>query len=361
MDSREAIRMRADAYLGGQTLARGGRADRAVVWRPLEGIRAVERSRAHRPAARRARLCARRRCARAWPVQARNSPPKWRKARIAGSFEVATAPLAATTAEFRDLVRQIAAIDTLEGFLRDLRARFPEAGSFAGPSPRPDLPPPRLKAHAPDAAQTASSGRVSGRRGNPVIRPNRRWQDRALAKPYRFYSVRRCPYKTKARPRSRSGPSPSVPPWCGEFDDRIGDRLGVEILAQLARTRRRCPDASRSAVNDLARIGFRFGAVQAELLGGPQAEQLVAPRMGLETQFPRHARTCARSLLRACRRWSSSSPLRRCSGCSSCGSVALHNGHAAVKATCGQCRNTARCENGNDGALCELCSASRLS
>jgi tetratricopeptide (TPR) repeat protein len=51
------------------------------------------------------------------------------------AFEVATSPLVATGTEFRDVVRQIASVDTLEGFLRELRARYPETGAFGPTSP----------------------------------------------------------------------------------------------------------------------------------------------------------------------------------------------------------------------------------
>jgi tetratricopeptide (TPR) repeat protein len=51
------------------------------------------------------------------------------------AFEVATSPLVATGAEFRDVVRQIASVDTLEGFLRELRARYPETGAFGTTPP----------------------------------------------------------------------------------------------------------------------------------------------------------------------------------------------------------------------------------
>jgi hypothetical protein len=57
------------------------------------------------------------------------------------AFEVATSPLVATGAEFRDVVRQIASVDTLEGFLRELRAlsgnRCLRGDPAGGPARRP--------------------------------------------------------------------------------------------------------------------------------------------------------------------------------------------------------------------------------
>jgi len=42
------------------------------------------------------------------------------------AFEIATAPFAASKPEFLSVVRAIAAVDTLEQFVRDMRARYPE-------------------------------------------------------------------------------------------------------------------------------------------------------------------------------------------------------------------------------------------
>ena len=46
------------------------------------------------------------------------------------AFETLTTPNSADSAEFRDIARAVAAVDTLEAFLRDMRARYPETGSF---------------------------------------------------------------------------------------------------------------------------------------------------------------------------------------------------------------------------------------
>ena len=46
----------------------------------------------------------------------------------ARSFEVVSAPLGTSGGEFRDIARAAASIDTLEGFLRDMQARYPDAG-----------------------------------------------------------------------------------------------------------------------------------------------------------------------------------------------------------------------------------------
>ena len=62
------------------------------------------------------------------------------------AFEVLTAPNGADSAEFRDVARSVAAVDTLEAFLRDMRARYPDTGSFTpvdagfGPAPQTRAP-----------------------------------------------------------------------------------------------------------------------------------------------------------------------------------------------------------------------------
>jgi Arc/MetJ-type ribon-helix-helix transcriptional regulator len=62
----------------------------------------------------------------------------------ARAFEVVTAPIEAAGTEFTAVARSIAAVDTLEAFLRDLRARYPETG--AAPSAQRATPPPAAPA-----------------------------------------------------------------------------------------------------------------------------------------------------------------------------------------------------------------------
>jgi tetratricopeptide (TPR) repeat protein len=57
------------------------------------------------------------------------------------AFEIASAPLSASSADFRDVARAVSGSDTLEGFLRDMRARYPETGAMgAAPGLPPQLP-----------------------------------------------------------------------------------------------------------------------------------------------------------------------------------------------------------------------------
>ena len=62
------------------------------------------------------------------------------------AFEVLTSPNSVDSAEFRDIARSVAAVDTLEAFLRDMRSRYPDTGSFTpvdaafGPGPQSRAP-----------------------------------------------------------------------------------------------------------------------------------------------------------------------------------------------------------------------------
>jgi tetratricopeptide (TPR) repeat protein len=57
----------------------------------------------------------------------------------AHAFQVASAPLGASGAEFTTIAHAAAAVDTLEGFLRDMHARYPDASSLP-PADAPAIP-----------------------------------------------------------------------------------------------------------------------------------------------------------------------------------------------------------------------------
>ena len=56
------------------------------------------------------------------------------------AFEVVTAPFSTNAPEFGDIARVVAAADTLDAFLRDIRAKFPDT---TGPAPAPPATPER--------------------------------------------------------------------------------------------------------------------------------------------------------------------------------------------------------------------------
>ena len=69
------------------------------------------------------------------------------------AFETASKPVAADTVEFRQIAKMAASVDTLDGFLREMKARFPDA------SARAPLPPGIQKA---DPLSTGSLPRIIG-------------------------------------------------------------------------------------------------------------------------------------------------------------------------------------------------------
>jgi len=56
------------------------------------------------------------------------------------AFETASKPAAANSAEFTEIAKMAANVDTLDGFLRDMKTRFPDATA------RAPLPPETPKA-----------------------------------------------------------------------------------------------------------------------------------------------------------------------------------------------------------------------
>ena len=53
----------------------------------------------------------------------------------ARAFEIVSAPLGTSGAEFREIARAAASTDTLNGFLRDMQARYPEASPMTQSAP----------------------------------------------------------------------------------------------------------------------------------------------------------------------------------------------------------------------------------
>jgi hypothetical protein len=68
------------------------------------------------------------------------------------AFDVATAPLGSKAAEFSE-ISKVAAFDTLDDFLREMRTRFPEIGPVA---PAPDAKSDTKPETKPDLAPTGS-------------------------------------------------------------------------------------------------------------------------------------------------------------------------------------------------------------
>jgi hypothetical protein len=75
------------------------------------------------------------------------------------AFDVITEPVDASGANFRAVAHAVAAVDTLNGFLRDLRARYPETGALPPKiaAPTPGLLPPNAGPAKPDPGTTGST------------------------------------------------------------------------------------------------------------------------------------------------------------------------------------------------------------
>jgi hypothetical protein len=73
----------------------------------------------------------------------------------AHAFAVVSAPLGTSGAEFRNIARAAASVDTLEGFLHDLQSRYPDANPISPPAPSPLSSPAGSSAHAAPPAVTA--------------------------------------------------------------------------------------------------------------------------------------------------------------------------------------------------------------
>jgi tetratricopeptide (TPR) repeat protein len=67
------------------------------------------------------------------------------------AFEVITGPVDASGADFRAVAHAVAAVDTLSGFLRDLRARYP------GNASPPKIEPPKIEPAKPEPGATGST------------------------------------------------------------------------------------------------------------------------------------------------------------------------------------------------------------
>ena len=86
------------------------------------------------------------------------------------AFDVVSAPVGTGGAEFQDIAKKIAGVDSLDAFLRDMRARYPDSSALpqaANDTPAPaDTPrrqPPRRRRRRA-AAEHASCGPVQARR-----------------------------------------------------------------------------------------------------------------------------------------------------------------------------------------------------
>jgi hypothetical protein len=73
----------------------------------------------------------------------------------ARAFEIVSAPLGTSGQEFRDIARAAVSVDTLDGFLRDMQARYPDADAAPKPTSSDAAP---VSTVAPPATPGAPDG-----------------------------------------------------------------------------------------------------------------------------------------------------------------------------------------------------------
>ena len=138
----------------------------------------------------------------------------------ARAFEIVSAPLGTSGDEFAAIAHAAAAVDTLENFLRDMKARYPDSGAISPPrEPPPPAPPGAPSATTAAGAPSAAAAPARPRRN----RPNRRRRPRCRFSRHRPLAPPGIP---------RRGEQKSPPPGGGRsiafapMSER--DRMGVK-------------------------------------------------------------------------------------------------------------------------------------
>jgi hypothetical protein len=78
----------------------------------------------------------------------------------ARAFDIASAPLGTSGEEFREIARAAVSVDTLDGFLRDMQARFPET-TATKPVPADAAPVSTMTPPPPAAAPGRNAGKAA--------------------------------------------------------------------------------------------------------------------------------------------------------------------------------------------------------
>ncbi len=121
----------------------------------------------------------------------------------AHAFEIATMPLGTGGTEFRDIAHAAASVDTLEGFLRDMLARYPESSA-----PPPSAPAAAPSAPAPAAAAPATTAPAAAA---PAKAPSAKASDTRAAAPASPRAAARASQRTAGvAHRSPAAASPTA-------------------------------------------------------------------------------------------------------------------------------------------------------
>ena len=165
---REAIRLRSDIYWAARQMAQVRRADRTDVRRPLEGMAAADRRRALRHSARRDRLCAGRGHARAGPIPRQICGEDGRHAGRPQVRHRLGAARHSRRRNSRTSPTPRPRADTLDDFLRDMRARYSESNPVSPASANDGPPPPGAAPAAGKAATPAPAGAPAAQKTVPA-------------------------------------------------------------------------------------------------------------------------------------------------------------------------------------------------
>jgi tetratricopeptide (TPR) repeat protein len=165
VDGREAIRLRSDIYWAGRRWREAAEqielmyGDRWKDWTPLNDIERADILRAELGYALGEDTLGLGRFREKYAAKMAGSPD-------AHAFEVVSAPLGTSGAEFAAIAHAAAAVDTLDGFLRDMQARYPESGAASSDNsatPQASAPSPATPAELPPAPPPRAAGRTAQR------------------------------------------------------------------------------------------------------------------------------------------------------------------------------------------------------
>ena len=166
LDGREVIRLRSDIYWAGRHWREAAEqiellyGERWKDWQPLNDIERSDILRAELGYALAEDTLGLGRFREKYAAKMAGTPD-------AHAFEVVSAPLGTSGTEFAAIAHAAAAVDTLDGFLRDMQARYPDASASppnAGQPPLPDAPQAGVPAPAvPPIPSIVPPARASGR------------------------------------------------------------------------------------------------------------------------------------------------------------------------------------------------------
>jgi len=73
------------------------------------------------------------------------------------AFDVVTAPVGNSAAEFVDVAKKVASVDSLDAFLRDMRKRYPDSAAISAATTANEAAPPPAPANSPAGASKAAA------------------------------------------------------------------------------------------------------------------------------------------------------------------------------------------------------------